>query len=312
MNTLRIGILDEEQGYVSRLAAYLNQMGKGSWKVSAFTGKESLKGYMRDRKLDLLAGTDRDILKKIQQQYPEVCYAWLADEKGVRVQAEQGLKIYSVYRYQSAKAVGESLRDIVEYLGLIRQTEKKYVAVYSPVGRCGKTVLARGMACGGIRGRWLYVGMEDYSSDDMDGVNEGEENEAEDFLYYVKERHKEAIERILSLMPAYIPSPFSPFDTRQINTDDMEWFLNLFSEETAYSGVVFDIGTGVMQSLDMLLLFDIIIVPYLPDKASLGKRRQFEELVKAYELEELFDKFKFINMADGEESIQRLQRLLDE
>ena len=306
MSTVRIGILDGEQGYVSRLASYLNQMGKGSWKVSAFTEKDALKSYMGERKLDLLAGTDREELKEIQQKYPEACYAWLAAEKGSRVHTDQGMKMYTVYRYQSAKAVGESFRDIVEYLGLVRQTEKKYVAVYSPVGRCGKTILAKKMTSDDVRGRWLYIGMEDYSCNDMES-----EDEAEDFLYYVKERNKEAVRRILSSMPSYIPSPFSPFDTRQIDTEDVEWFLNLFSQETGYNGAVFDIGTGVMRSLNMLIPFDHIVIPYLPDKYSVGKREQFEELIRAYELDELFEKIKYINMADQKDPLDELQRLLE-
>lgn len=302
MNTVKIGVVDKELQYVERLAAFLNRYEKQLWNVVAFTDYEALEKYMAERHIDMLATTKKELITKYRSIYPESCYIWLTDyrERVGRGIANEGY--YSVYRYQSARVIGDSLKDIVEYLGLTARSVKVSAIMYSPVGRCGKTTLARNFIKDNSGGKWLYIGMEDYGG--LDGDYHGglgdEDHGAEDFLYYVKERRKEDVLNIIAGCEGYIPSPFSLFDTRQIDGDDIEWFLKLFESETMYKGVLFDIGTGVMGSLSMMIFFDHIIVPFINDEKAAAKKKHFEELLKAYELEELFERIHFLDMDMGD------------
>lgn len=303
MNTVKIGLMDNELQYVERLSAYLNRHGNRLWKVAAFTDNEVLMRYMKEKRIDLLAATDRSLLCLLNEKYPGHCYVWLADEKGNHSISVAGQKIYSVYRYQSAKAVGDFLKDIVEYIGLVAGGAKTSAVIYSPVGRCGKTMLAMDFLHENTGGKWLYVGMEDYCGGPFKNEN------AEDFLYYIKERCEEDVLKVLAECDGRIPSPFSMFDTKQIDREDIDWFLKLFEKENMYRGVIFDMGTGIPDSLNIMLSFDHIIVPFLQEESALSKRKHFEELIAAYELYELKDKLHYVDMGTGS-AVEDLKKIL--
>ena len=287
MGRIKIGVLDEDGLYVEKLSAYLNRFDKGIWNVSGFTKENTLDKYIRERGINVLMATGRDRLMQYKAKFPEVYMILLADE----MNAGMMKGINSIYRYQSAKVIGQTVKDIVDGLGMVKQYSKKSVAVYSPVGRCGKTTMMKSFVKKNIEGRWLYIGMEDYAT-----LSEGDSYAADDFLYYILERREDAVCRILENAMGFIPSPFSPFDTRQIGREDIEWFLKIFESSTAYGGVIFDIGTGILQSLNVLLQFDILIVPYISDEASRNKIQMFEKLVKADDMNELTDRLFYLNM----------------
>ncbi len=303
MGTLRIGVVDEETDYVTKLCAYLNKYGGGMWGVSAFTDRKVLLRYMTDRKMDMLVVTDANLLEELTERYPQVLYVWLSGEKGKRWRGEENQKIYTVYRYQSARVVKDALRDIVEYMGLLTKTGKQSAVIYSPIGRCGKTMLAVNFVRGDTNGKWLYVGMEDY------GGETAGKNGSEDFLYYVKERNEEHVTNIITSCSGIIPSPFSPFDTRLVDREDILWFFKVFENVVEYRGVLFDMGTGVLKDFEALAAFEHVVVPYIKDDLSMEKRKQFEELMTAYESEGLKGKLHYLDMG-SEDRQAKLKEIL--
>ena len=68
MHMIKIGILDDEQEYVTMLAAYLGRYGRGRWTTAAFTDKGVLSTYLSEGQLDIVAGTDREELRQLQQK----------------------------------------------------------------------------------------------------------------------------------------------------------------------------------------------------------------------------------------------------
>ena len=285
MNTVKIGVMDRETRYVERLCAYLSHYGNCIWNVSAFTDKSVLERYMEDRRIDLLLSTNNELIEDLQRKYPDRTYVLLTDEQGVR--RNFGQKIYLIYRYQSARLIGDNVKDIVDYKGLLTKNDKVSVIIYSPVGRCGKTTMAKQFVGEASSDKWLYVGMEDYGGDSEGG---------DDFLYYIKERRDEEVKKIIESCGGHIQSPFSLFDVRRIDREDIEWFLKVFEEESIYRGVVFDMGSAMMESYEIMLGFDHIIIPFLDVPVSQSKIRQFEELIEAYELNEIRERMHFINM----------------
>ena len=324
---VRIGIMDKETEYVTRLCVYLNSYGRGIWNASAFTEKEALLEQMRNKMLDVLVATNEKALIKLNDQFPDKCYVWLIDEKGKKPATYKEQKIYTIYRLQSARLIGDALKDIVEYLGMHTQTNKQSAVIYSPVGRCGKTKMAVDFVSRIAGGKWLYIGMEYYCGRVLlsGGKDDGREADryggecdikgawsdgvAEDFLYYIKERREDALISIMSEGDGVIPSPFSPFDTRTLNRQDFKWFFEVFEKTVEYRGVIFDMGTGILKDISVLAEFKHIIVPFLSDNISLSKRSQFERLIKAYELDELKSRIKYLDMSK-ELPMEQLSRLL--
>lgn len=303
MNTVKIGVMDKEVRYVERLSAYLYHYGNCIWNVSAFTEDDVLDRYMEDKRIDLLISTSLEMVEYYQRLYPDRLYVFLANEDGkIKI---RGQKIYVIYRYQSARIIGEYIKDIVDYKGLLSKTGKVSAIMYSPVGRCGKTMLAKQFINEALSDKWLYVGMEDYG----DVAAEG--NLGDDFIYYLKERRNKEIKEIIEASGGYISSPFSLFDVRRIEREDIEWFLELFEEISMYRGVLLDMGNVIINNYEIMLPVDHVIVPYLNNPVSLDKRKQFEELIEVYELHEIKERMDFIDMSNDTSPIEELRQILE-
>ena len=78
---IKIGLLDKEEGYAVRLAASLNRRGKGKWSTIAFTDRDILEDYMKRTRLDILAGTDAEVLNGLREEYRELFLLWLREEE---------------------------------------------------------------------------------------------------------------------------------------------------------------------------------------------------------------------------------------
>lgn len=308
MRTIRIGIFDEEESYAGKMSAYLNRMGKGKWNAVAFTDEEAMEKYVEKRHLHILAGTDIEVLRNQKKRHKDTHIIWLR-EKEIPLK-DNNTDIVSVCRYAGAKTIGETIGETAARLLTDTKSQKPLVAVYSPIGRCGKTALALHIVRNERFGKWLYIGMEDYGFLEGKADSTGLDHISSDnFLYYVKERNQEKLHFLFNSEQRIIPSAFSPFDTKQINEADLKWLFAILQQMEMYSGIIFDIGTGILQNLEWLVLFDYILVPFLPEEGSMGKMEHFKDLVAAHDLEGLREKMEFLNMGDKsgvEEKIEEI------
>lgn len=306
MRMLRIGILDDEKEYVESLSAYLGRYGRGRWMTAAFTDQEVLKSYLKGKKLDLIAGTNVRELKKLQEEYSGLTFLWLSDRQDIK---KKDISFSFVYRFQSAKVIGATIENMVNRAYMSGQKEKTMVAVYSPVGRCGKTTMALKVVENESYGKWLYIGMEDYSSFPVQQESaDNMENfvDSDNFIYYLKEHQSEKLLALAEKSAGRIDSGWSVFDRKQVGIEDMAWFKNVL-KESGYHGMVCDFGTGVLQSYDIFSLFDYILVPYLKEEKALIKKNNFEGLLKLYELDN--EKIRFVNMENKQEVMEKMDEV---
>lgn len=321
MQAVKIGILDEEKEYVEMLAAYLGRFGKGQWITAAFTDWTVLHSYLRAGRLDILAGTNQEELRKLQQEYDGLTLLWLSDQKNGQSNRQENMAAFrSVYRYQSARLIAVTIQNLVEQRCLTLELDRQMVAIYSPVGRCGKTSLALEVVRNETYGKWLYIGMEDYSSFPV--VADNEEIPAaqdtirgvkytigmEDFLYYLKERQDEKILTLIEQSDGVIPSGRLLFDTRQITKEDMLWIRNIL-RHSGFCGVVFDIGTGVLQDYEIFTVFDYLLIPYLPEEAALIKKENFERGLDWAGAAFMKEKILYVNMEDRKQVVEVMKTI---
>ena len=73
MQKVKIGVIDDEKEYVTRLISYLQEYSKGRWDLCAFTNIQALECYLDKRALDILIGTDRSILDKHRRRLLTDC-----------------------------------------------------------------------------------------------------------------------------------------------------------------------------------------------------------------------------------------------
>lgn len=302
MRTVKIGIYDEEQDYVEKLSAYLNRKGKGKWAVAAYTSEEILEREAAKNGLDVLFGTNRQVICKMQNLHQALPVLWLTEEKAEGRKLSTG--IMPVYRYQGAAAIAETLEEVVKAVMTEEKHKISMVAVYSPVGRCGKTGLALQLVKQGQYGNWLYIGMEDYSF-----LWRMEKEGMDSFLYYIKERNEEQLGLLLEKSEGIIPSAFSPFDTKCMEEEDFKWLLTWLQKTERYFGVVFDFSTGALSKLAVLDLFDYVVVPFLQQEKAIEKTEQFNELISAYGMDGLGGQILYVNMESEAEKRKLLERI---
>lgn len=274
---IRIGVIDKEEGYVGKLAAYLNRVNKGKLQCLAFTKKDKLVEGIRQHRWDVVIATDEKLLEEIRTDNDRLCGIWLTE------QADRSTG-RSIYRYQSGAGIAEALNRILDREGLRMPKQRSVVAVYSPVGRCGKTTMMLEHVHG--QEEWLYIGMEDY----------GVVKEDDALLYYIKERKREKVTGLLEESSGVISASYSPFDAKTIDREDMVWLVELLKKQTGYQGVLVDMGTGVLQQIDVLTVFDKVIVPYVREETALKKKERWIQLVKAYGYEEWLEQVSFLDM----------------
>lgn len=281
---LRVGILDPETEYVGKLAAYLNRVNQGAIECSAFTKKDKLMECMKEHHMEVVVSTDEELLMGLQELHQKVCYIWLTDGK------REKNRFHQINRYQSGVQIAKEMNQILYCDGLYLVKEHPMVAVYSPIGRCGKTQMILHYIKEQQERRWLYIGLEDYGTVAGSGKI--------DWLYFVKERREEKLVELMEQSNGIIESPFSPFDAKTLQYEDMEWLLQLLKREKGYHGTIFDIGTGILQDIHCLTLFDQVILPYLKEEISLKKKEKFEQLSVAYGLGSWLEKIHFLDMKE--------------
>lgn len=303
MHKIKIGVWDEEIEYVTRLTAFLQKQGKGKWEVMAFTESSNIQEYLRRNSLDLIVGTDREALNLFRSN-TDLVKLWLTqDDKNMMSKKKDW---YTLYRFQSAEVIADLVKEIVRKKQQGLEQQKKLVAVYSPIGRCGKTTLALDFVKRTTYGNWLYVGMEDYSSfGDSDVARKAE---ADDYFYYWKTRNQEGINGYLGNAQNVIASGNSFFDARQVDVEDMIW-LRAMLEASEYNGAVFDIGSGVLQDFRLLESFDVILVPYVDEEYARKKISNFEEMFRYQQMEGYKEYLHYINMTKKNEIHQQLQHI---
>lgn len=280
MFSYKIGIYGSDFYYNVKLMEYFNGHEEIPLKASVFSTWESVREYTRQNDLDLLV-----LDGESQKEKNDVPVLYLSEQKNTED---------CIFKYQNA---GKIAKHITHFLGQKSISIKKngvWLAVYSPVGRCGKTNLSKCLS------RYfensLYVGLEDFPSDSFD---ETAQKNGEMFLYYFASMNEKILEQISlgcegrEVMYDSLVATVCYLEWR-FSDESFKWFKKLLSEKRHYSAVIFDMGMAALASFDTLQLFDRIIVPVLQDEHSKKKLSYFSELVKSNGGRGVAEKMKYI------------------
>ena len=155
--------------------------------------------------------------------------------------------------------------------------------IYSPLGRCGKTLFA--LTVGQILGEQkntLYINMEDFSGWQK-SIHEADCENLSDFFYCLRTgREKPALDTLIhSWGNLDYFSPVSSFeDLRGISFQEWTALFEFLEKESSYQQLVLDIGNGADQLFSMLELCDKIYMPVLEDWISQYKIQQFKNMAE--------------------------------
>ncbi len=187
--------------------------------------------------------------------------------------------------------------------------ETTLLAVYSPVGRCGKTSFA--ITLGEILAfhhHVLYLNMEDYSGFEQ-LTGDLQAGDLSDMMYIYRTGGQKALLRGSGLIRTwqrldYVPPVFSCDDLRQMHPQQWCELLLQLAEGGGYDCVILDIGTQVEDVFQLLKLCRRIYVPGLDEVVPRAKLQQFREDLEAVGEKGLEDRARYLNLPEpGKEEL---------
>lgn len=288
----QVVIYDEEIDFAFSLMNYMNGLKEFPCMGIAFTDMEKVREYCKeDNQVDLLLLNQNVEWNPMEECAKRIPVLWLN-------QGQDLVHKNSVYKYQSAENL---LQVIIQQMGQQTQQKERYetdsftvYGVYSPIGRCGKTNLARAI-CQYQQGRSLYIGLETYQSFEEDTCM------SQEFLYKMKvhsKSMKELLERLEEdeYKVSYIPSALCYLDYRELVMEDIQWFLEQLRQMNLYTTVVFDIGTGSLFDFRIFSLFHYNFVLTLEEERE--KEKHFRTFMNQ-SFQTIYQNIQFIQVPNA-------------
>lgn len=285
MSNYRIGIFCEDEGYGRSLQNYFINKAEQYFLTILFTKEEEVLRYLEDNNLNIFLSDMNIVLDEVRSIY-------LQDG---RLECKADINSDEVYRYQKASSILEHIYKILREEGnnvVNGYVNKKISAVYSPIGRSGKTSFAYGLCERNLLERTLYIGMETYScSDELGGMDK--------LIYYLKQRDENIIDIIADNIVSnngfdMITSPYVYTDLLELDYNDIMWLINKLRGIEGYSKIVFDID--ILSDLRILELFDVVYIIVLEKHSN--KVIQFEKVLDRLGLFELRKRITNVKVID--------------
>lgn len=297
-----MAVYDEDPFYAERLSDYVNRKEKGIFKAQAFTSKERLEEFARSHDIDvLLAG--ESVKKDGISELRSAQKIYLTEEREPKGVSED----VSVYKYQSGDdIIREVMAVYCELPGIkavfpgLTEQKKRIIGVYSPVGRCGKTLLS--LAMGQVLAREekvLFISLDTFTGFSQ-LLDEQWKRDMSDLIYYYKQGRFHGL-RLNSIVyylgdMAWLPPFRYPDDYGQITAKEMADLLVLILRESSYETIVLDIGNYDRQVFPILDICSVIYMPVKEDQISQAKLKEFEKYASEFGTRGMKDKVHKIHV----------------
>ncbi len=278
----KIGICDEDYHYILNLMEYINSKSSIPMRLVAFSTGQAIEEYMDRDYLDgLIIGESINIKDETNIK---IFLMVEDDSSGVCVSERNGYITEYIYKYQAADRIAEILiSNIGTGIRKIQEKSAMFIGVYSPIGRSGKTTFSKALCV--FYTNCLYVGLQEYSNRD---------ETSEQFMYCLVEESSQLLEVLQGVCE--ISGILSYMDIRQLKRRNIEWLKKLAVTELNYNRIIFDIGVGVLEDLDVLLAVDVVYVPVLQDDASRVKLGAFKEVLRQEKYKPLEEKIIYVEI----------------
>lgn len=291
----KVGIIDNDIEYMQSIMEYINA-NNYPIRMVGFSSLSATEEYIVDNRLDVLL-----LNNELTDNKVDVPIIYLTGNKTYIDNAGY------IYKYQNMDIIVDC---VVRYIREQRIAyDKKHThlmyAIYSPLGRCGKTNLARGI-CSYYKDS-LYVGFEEYCS--MDNLPEGKCKMAEEFLYYMMSRNSKILDVVGS--DNEIVGNLNYQDIKQLSRSDIEWFKEVFGQQDRVFRIIFDIGVGALNDISILSAMDKIYIPILKDKTSVNKINQFKRMLKEDIYRQIEKNINYIMVPDVDYDDEKIKALIE-
>lgn len=304
-----LAICDLEEAYACNLTEYLNQRRNTPFEVQAFTNLESLAKFAEENHIELLLISTEAMSEEVKKWDIDRIII-LSEGEYPNMPGEEPC----VYKYQAsdhliAEVMNHYAAAVPEiqpalFLGTALKTE--LLAVYSPLGRVGKTTFA--LTLGEIlaeKRKVLYLNLEDYHGFETI-FSQNYRADLSDLIYFARQREGNLIFKLNGMIQSfhnldYIPPAFSPSDLRDVSWEEWKRFLKELLLCGGYEILILDVGTQIEERYQMLRQCKRVYMPVLEDPVSKGKLLQFEKNLCALDCQEVLEKICSLHLPECRE-----------
>lgn len=317
MDAKVLAICDTEKQYAWRLMEVLCEKKQFGFQVHAFSEIGQLEQFAQRTQIEILLIAGRSMSEEITHM--NIGKILLLSDGEIY---EEFSDYESIYKYQSAEHImKEILCHYAEYArpvaGMFYGKKNFEVhGVYSPIGRCGKSVLARSLAVAfGKKKKTLLLDLQSFSAR-KEQWGEEELWDLADMIYFLRQGKKTFLYKLNSIVQkegvydAILPMKV-PADLRSVTVAEWSELLEKLAVDSDYQVVIIDFGQDVSGIFQLLSQCTKLYMPILSDTESKRKLENFELSLKSENLKKVMESVQKISLPSGVERIN-LRALMDE
>lgn len=301
-----LAICDLEEAYACNLTEYMNQRKNTPFEVQAFTNLESLREFAENHSIELLLISTDAMCEEVKQ--------WDIGRIIILSEGEYPEKYEKepfVYKYQSSDSL---VAEVMNYYAAAapklstavfpgKAVKADILAVYSPIGRVGKTAFA--LTLGEIlaeKRKVLYLNLEDYNG--FEGIfSQSYRADLSDLIYFARQKNGNLMFKLNGMIQTfqnldYIPPAFSPSDLREVKWQEWIDFFEKLLVYGRYEILILDMGYQVEERYQMLRHCRKIYMPVLEDSFSRSKILQFEKNLTALDCADVLEKICHVHLPE--------------
>lgn len=290
-------ILDREEEYLYGLGEYFQERLLKFFDIYSFGGKDTLRQFIYEKKkeIDVFLGSEELSVQEIKEfKIKQYIYLSSGEQK---IEGKEEV----IYKYQCAEHILQEFLKLchVKGTGVVTglKRDTRFLGVYSPVGRCGKTMLA--LVMGQVLAQWqkvLYISLEEWPGfrriiGEYDGMD------LSDLIYFIKQDKKELKMYMngmlidingLKLLPPVKKAP----DIQEMKETELNMMMDKLQESGEYDVILVDVGNRVKNLFSLMERMERIYMPVLKDNASISKQEEFLEFLEISDYQPFLEKFR--------------------
>lgn len=286
METKVLAICDMEKQYALKLMEAFCGKKNFGFQVHAFSAAKDLEIFAARTRIEILLISGKYMSEKIN--HLDIGKVILLSDGEIY---EEFTDYETIYKYQSAEHImKEVLCYYAEYAKPVAgmyygKKEFEIYGVYSPIGRCGKTALAEGLAVAlGKKRKTLLLNLQSYGAHREQLTGE-QLWDLTDIIYFLRQGKQTFLYKLGSIVRNrdsydYILPMKAPADLRSVTLAEWSELLEKLATDSDYQVVVIDFGQEVSGLFQILSNCSKIYMPILSDDDSINKLENFEWILR--------------------------------
>ena len=290
-----LALYDSEKDYLESLARFLKEKEELPFSLHTYTEAEKLVASAKKEKIEVLLVAETDFTYEIAEL--ETGKTLLLNESGT----VKDTRIRNIDKYQKAENIWRELMDSYadmltgEKRQLTGKGSAKIIGMYSPVRRCLQTSFA--LTLGQVlaeKKKTLYISFEHYAGWNR-LLDKNVRGDLAALLYFAEEQGEKFFCRMQSMTLKigqlyYIPPAYAGQNLIYVKAQDWQKLLQKIAQTGGYDYIILDLSESIQGTFELLRMCDRIYTIIREDEQARAKLTQYEELLREYEYEDVWEK----------------------